>query len=160
MFMRDNFILADVFRPAPPNYSVGLIDDYVTQAFVKFRQMCVDIVNQQESAAEERSRYYSAKARPKRLAPGDKCFLRIHALQTHLTRKLCPSYEGPFRCIEVLGDVTYRVKKCVPLTRAEAMPRVVHANDIRLCPPVLRPDGQVPASVAAIWAEDPVYVCE
>lgn len=159
LFMRDNFILADVFRPAPPNYSVGLLDDYVTETFVKFRRMCVDIANQQESAAEERSRFFNARAKPKKLVPGEKCYVKINAQPGHLTPKLCRAFDGPFRVLDVLGEVTYRVKKCIPLSRVEALPRVVHANQIRQCPPVLRPDGAVPASIAALWAEDTRYAC-
>lgn len=154
VFLRDgHFPTANMFEQAPPNYALGL-QDYISDHLARLRILYKKILESQESAATLRKRYYDKKSKAKRLKVGDKCFLKVEATPSHLSSKLCAKWDGPYRCIELIGSTAAKIRRIFPRNPRDFEVKLVHLNKLKLAPSVLAPNGQIPAAVYALWLQE------
>jgi hypothetical protein len=77
--------------------------------------------------SNHQKRNYDLKSQVHRYEPGDAVWLHNPARKKGVSPKLSRPWEGPFRVINRLSDVTYRIQKSV-----KAVPKVVHFDRLKL----------------------------
>jgi hypothetical protein len=77
--------------------------------------------------SDHQKRNYDLKTHVHRYEPGDAVWLHNPARKKGVSPKLSRPWEGPFRVIKRLSDVTYRIQKS-----AKAVPKVVHFDRLKL----------------------------
>ena len=104
-------------RPPPPllPYTSGTARTEAADALLRSRDDILAEVRQRLLQAQELSkRYYDADHRPLEFAVGDWVWLRLlnrttQSLEPGARKKLGPRYAGPFRVMERIGSVAYRL---------------------------------------------------
>ncbi|KAJ1257136.1 hypothetical protein BS78_K206200 [Paspalum vaginatum] len=105
-------------RPPPPllPYSPGTARTEAADALLRSRDDILEEVRQRLLQAQELSkRYNNAGHRPLEFAVGDWVWLRLlhrttQSLEPGARKKLGPRYAGPFRIMERIGAVAYRLQ--------------------------------------------------
>jgi hypothetical protein len=77
--------------------------------------------------SNHQKRNYDLKARPLRYEVGNAVWLHNPARKKGVSPKLSRPWEGPFKVVKRLSDVTYRIQKSV-----KAKPKVVHFDRLKL----------------------------
>jgi hypothetical protein len=77
--------------------------------------------------SDHQKRNYDLRAKPLRFEVGDAVWLHNPARKKGVSPKLSRPWEGPFKVVKRLSDVTYRIQKSV-----KTKPKVVHFDRLKL----------------------------
>lgn len=114
----------EIIKPSRPNYMV--LEDYKAELIARLRQAFERAREQSELAKERRKIYYDKRARQSDLKSGDLILLYTPVVGKGLTHKLTKPWKGPYRIVEQIGPVTFRIQK--PEGRET---QLVHANRLK-----------------------------
>ena len=92
-----------------PNFAV----DYTTDPDIDFPLARIDAADALDFAAMNMKFHYDRRHTPMFLAPGDWALLRLHRgynIPSATNRKLDQQYAGPFKVLERIGRLAYRLK--------------------------------------------------
>ncbi|KAE8737895.1 hypothetical protein FOCC_FOCC016636, partial [Frankliniella occidentalis] len=149
--LRDmHFPTADMFLEQEPLRTVTR-HDFVSDLYTEMRSLYRKIIERQEAAAEARRSTFNKKAKPKAIREGMKCFLKVFAPPRHLSKKLYPRYQGPYRILKVTGTAV-EIQKIFPADLKDAEVKRAHQNQIKLAPDTLLANGDIPPSILPHWA--------
>ena len=115
----------------PLQLSVG---DYATQMRTSLEDAYADVRTNLNASHRTQSELYNKKVHGKPYVTGDLVWLHNPAVPPGESRKLHHPWTGPFRVVEKISDVDYRIKEVFSKKPAQ----VVHFNRLKLCPPDIR----------------------
>lgn len=120
---------------SPPKINYGTLENYraeLEQRLAMAHEIARKALN---SAAKARRDRQSAKCHEMPYRVGDAVYLKIFETRTGFAKKLSPKWRGPFEVVEVLSDVTVRLKgirlgddKIVHIDKLKPAPVTVRAS--------------------------------
>jgi hypothetical protein len=144
-YLRDPVLPYDRLFPDTPQFVSDrtTVSELIKRAQTSFLWARHEL-EENADARRDRQRF---RVRSKVFAVGEKVYLRI---MRHVG-KLQPRYEGPYRIVEQLSDVKFRV---IPLTNPRAQPKIVHHDMMRHA----RDDAPFPRALSPTAARTEVPV--
>ena len=134
MFLgRETDLPVDLLYPPPPmeeesqNEIIINYEDYVKELQAKMRTVHELARNSLLEASQRQKLVYDRRISKHTYKVGDAVWLHSYAKPKGLSRKLQLRSEGPFKVIEKIADLTYKVKKS-----RKASFKVVHFNRLKL----------------------------
>lgn len=107
----------------------GSLDDYRAELTSRL-QVAHDVTAEAlREAADKRKRRFDTRARAVPFRVGDRVYLECVQVKAGLARKLTPKWKGPYRIVEQLSPVNFRIREI-----AGASTAVVHANRLKQAP--------------------------
>jgi len=127
MLGREVNLPADLLYPPPPGQNekletyqyIGKFQDKLTKVHEIAREKML-------KASEKQKLYYDHRSRKPSYAVGDPVWLRIYKKTVGKTPKLQFKWEGPYKVVAALSDVTVKIQKT-----AKAPVKVIHVNKLK-----------------------------
>lgn len=111
---------------AAPAANYGTLENYrseLVQRLAISHRLASDALVQ---AAQTRKTRHDKTSRDPQYKVGDPVYLQVAAHRRGTARKLAPSWCGPFRIVEVLSDITCRIRRI-----GEREEKIVHVNRLK-----------------------------
>ena len=127
VFGRENALPVDLVYGAPtadPSY-VSL-DEFVAERQRRLRECHCLVLDALGRSAERQKYRYDLKVRPVKFSPGDQVYDCCPRRRVGMSPKWQQYHDGPFEVVEVLGPVTYRIRRSA---RSRAF--VTHADKLK-----------------------------
>ena len=127
MFLgRETYLPVDLLYPTSQMKEESPNEDYVKELQVKMRTVHELARNSLLEASQRQKLAYNRRVSKHTYRVGDAVWICSYAKPKGLSRKLQLRWEGPFKVIEKISDLTYKVQK----SRKESF-KVVHFNRLK-----------------------------
>ncbi|KAL8138896.1 LOW QUALITY PROTEIN: hypothetical protein V2J09_004897 [Rumex salicifolius] len=140
--------IAQAYMDNPPPlhlpYLPGESSSAVVDRSLQKREELIAVLKFHLLCAQNRMRQYSdARRSDREFKIGDYVYLKLqpykqHSLKTRIPHKLSPRYYGPFKVVDRVGVVAYKLE----LPTSAAIHDVFHVSQLKLCP---NPPSSTPA---------------
>lgn len=110
-----------------PRVNYGTLDNYREELVQRLSLAHSIAASALTRASHRRKQRHDKNAGDEGYRVGDRVYLRVETVPSGMSRKLAPKWSGPFRVIEKLSEVTFKIHD---VSRGED--KVVHANRLKL----------------------------
>lgn len=126
MLGREIDLPVDLIYPPPPSGSKLPSNEYVVELQNKMRKVhCIARASLLE-AGQKQKRLYDRKINKHQYHKGDAVWLRIYVKPKGLSKKLQLKWEGPFKIIDRISDLTFKIQK-----NKRSSCKIVHFNRLK-----------------------------
>lgn len=126
MLGREIDLPVDLLYPPPPTETNLPSNEYVVQLQNKMKIVHEIARASLLEAGQKQKRLYDSRISKHKYTVGDAVWLRVYARPKGLSKKLQLRWEGPFKIVSKLSDLTFKIKKS-----QKAVCKIVHFNRLK-----------------------------
>lgn len=126
MLGREIDLPVDIIYPPPPSGSKLPCDEYVAELQKKLRKVHEIARTSLLEAGQKQKRLYDRKINVYQYRKGDAVWLRLYVKPKGLSKKLQLRWEGPFKVIDRISDLTWKIQK-----NKRSNFKIVHFNRLK-----------------------------
>ncbi|MCG7879418.1 MAG: hypothetical protein N0C90_24270 [Candidatus Thiodiazotropha endolucinida] len=126
VFGRDIELPVDLLYPAPPNGNAMPADGFARKLQTHLQNVHELARTSLLEASQKQKRLYDRRISKHQYKNGDAVWLRVYARPKGLSKKLQLRWEGPFKIISQISDLTYKIKR-----GQKHICKIVHFNRLK-----------------------------